>query len=387
MLRRPATCGLARVAPILQAPEKTMRNTLLSVCGAAVLLAVACGGKPESGSTGTAASATASAAAPSKKEPDAGKLGLLKPLPTSWDVKDAPALDKKITLGRMLYFDTRLSKNQDVSCNSCHKLDGFGVDGQPTSEGHKKQRGGRNSPTVYNAAAHFVQFWDGRAQDVEAQAKGPILNPVEMAMPNEAKVVEVLLSIPEYVKAFEEAFPGEKEPVTYNNMATAIGAFERRLSTPSRFDKYLAGDKTALNEAELAGLSLFLETGCTTCHVGATVGGTMYQKAGLVVPWPNLKDNGRFEVSKKDDDKFRFKVPSLRNVEKTGPYFHDGSVASLDEAVKMMAKHQLGKDLKAEEVTSIVTFLKTLTGDVPKDYIQAPKLPPSTAKTPKADPG
>jgi cytochrome c peroxidase len=329
----------------------------------------------------------ASAALPSKKDPDPTKLALLKALPTSWDTKDAAALDKKITLGRMLFFETRLSKNQDVSCNSCHKLDGFGVDGQPTSEGHKKQRGGRNSPTVYNAAAHFVQFWDGRAADVEAQAKGPILNPVEMAMPSESRVVEVLVSMPEYVKAFEEAFPGEKEPVTYNNMATAIGAFERRLSTPSRFDKYMSGDKTALTEPEVAGLSLFLETGCTTCHVGSALGGTMYQKAGLVVPWPNTKDNGRFDVTKADADKLRFKVPSLRNIEKTAPYFHDGSVASLDEAVKMMAKHQLGKDLKAEEITSIVTFLKALTGDIPTEYIQAPKLPASTAKTPKADPG
>ncbi|MFO0660700.1 MAG: cytochrome-c peroxidase [Polyangiaceae bacterium] len=372
-----------------------MRNLLLSLCGAAAVLAVACGGKTESssGSTGSTASAgassataAASASAASKKEPDASKLSLIKALPASWDVKDAKALDKKIELGRMLYFETRLSKNQDVSCNSCHKLDSFGVDGQPTSSGHKKQLGGRNSPTVYNAAAHFVQFWDGRAADVEAQAKGPILNPVEMAMPSEAKVVEVLKSIPEYVKAFEAAFPEEKDAVTYNNLAIAIGAFERRLSTPSKFDKYLAGDKSALNEAEKEGLSLFLETGCTACHIGSTVGGTMYQKAGLVVPWPNQKDQGRFEVTKKDEDKMRFKVPSLRNIEKTAPYFHDGSVASLDEAVKMMAKHQLGKDLKPEEITSIVTFLKTLTGDVPKEYIQAPKLPASTAKTPKADP-
>lgn len=369
-----------------------MNRTLLLLSSLATVIVVACGGNTEnhsSGASSTTATSTAAASAAKKEakgDLDPSKLSAFRTLPASWDKKEEN-LDKKIALGRMLYFETRLSKNQDISCNSCHKLDGFGVDGQATSEGHKKQHGGRNAPTVYNAAGHFVQFWDGRAADVEAQAKGPILNPIEMAMPNEAKVIEVLKSIPEYVKAFEEAFPGDKDPVTYDHLGVAIGAFERRLSTPSRFDKFMAGDKAALTDAEKQGAQTFLDTGCQACHLGPLFGGSIYQKAGLVSPWPNQKDPGRFEVTKNEADKMMFKVPSLRNIEKTGPYFHDGSVASLDEAVKMMAKHQLGKDLKPAEITSIVTFLKALTGEPNKEYITAPKLPPSGPKTPKPDPG
>jgi cytochrome c peroxidase len=285
----------------------------------------------------------------------------------------------------MLYYDTRLSKGQDKSCNSCHKLDAYGVDNEPTSEGHKKQRGNRNSPTVYNAAGHAVQFWDGRAKDVEEQAKGPVLNPVEMAMPGEKRVLAVIESIPEYVQAFQKAFPGEKQPVTYDNMAKAIGAFERKLMTPDRFDKLLAGDAAALSDEEKAGLNKFLEAGCAACHFGPYLGGSMFQKLGLVRPWPNQKDQGRYEVTRQDVDRMMFKVPSLRNIEKTGPYFHDGSVASLEEAVKLMGAHQVERPLTDAEAAQIVTFLKTLTGVIPADYIKPPGLPKSTAKTPKPD--
>lgn len=293
--------------------------------------------------------------------------------------------DDAITLGKQLYFDARLSKSQEISCNSCHGLDTYGVDNKPTSPGHEGQLGGRNSPSVYNAALHTAQFWDGRAKDVEEQALGPILNPVEMAMKDEAAVLTVVRSIPEYVDGFKKAFPEDKEPVTYKNLGKAIGAFERTLVTPSGWDKYVAGDDEALTNDERAGLAKFLEVGCNTCHLGVDVGGQDFKKLGQAKPWPTpLKDNGRFDATKAEVDRYFFKVPSLRNVDKTAPYFHDGSIKTLDEAVKLMAFHQLGKELSAEEVTSIVTFLKSLTGELPK--IDKPELPKSTAKTPKADP-
>jgi len=293
--------------------------------------------------------------------------------------------EARVELGRLLYHDPRLSKSHQVSCNSCHVLARWGVDNEPTSPGHKGQRGGRNSPTVFNAAGHFAQFWDGRAKDVEEQAKGPVLNPVEMAMP-EAPVVEATLrSIPGYRPLFEKAFPGQAEPITFDNIAIAIGAFERTLVTPSRFDKYLAGDDTALTEEEKRGLVLFVQTGCTTCHAGAYLGGQMFQKAGLVKPWPNQKDQGRYEVTKNEADRMLFKVPSLRNVAKTAPYFHDGSVVSLEEAVKMMASHQLGRELSDADARTIVTFLESLTGEIPARLREAPTLPPSGPDTPKPD--
>jgi len=284
----------------------------------------------------------------------------------------------------MLYFENRLSKNQDVSCNSCHDLNNFGVDGKPFSPGHKKQLGGRNSPTVYNAGGHILQFWDGRAPNLEEQAKGPILNPVEMAMPSEARVVETLKSIPGYVTAFQKAFPGEADPVNYNNVGKAIGAFERQLVTPSRFDKYLAGDEKALSDAEKVGLSKFLEQGCQTCHNGPVVGGSL-QKLGLVVPFQS-KDQGRFDLTRLETDRMIFRVPTLRNVAKTAPYFHDGSVKDLNTAVKLMAQHQFGKQISDADVGHIVTFLGSLTGELPKSYIARPKLPASGPKTPKPDP-
>jgi cytochrome c peroxidase len=315
----------------------------------------------------------------------AAKLKMFKPLPSALDSSSNPATPAKIELGRILYFENRISKSQKFSCNSCHMLDKFGVDNESTSEGHKGQRGDRNSPTVYNAAGHVAQFWDGRASDVEAQAKGPVLNPVEMAMPDEKAVVAVLKSMPEYITLFQKAFPGEKDPVTYDNMAKAIGAFERKLVTPSRWDKFLAGDQKALTDPEKAGFLKFSDAGCATCHMGALVGGNNYQKLGAVRDYPNLKDHGRAKVTKNNLEDFYFKVPSLRNIEKTGPYFHDGKVKSLEETVQLMAEYQLGKKLTAADLNSIITWLKSLTGEVPASYIQKPKLPASTAKTPKPD--
>lgn len=295
----------------------------------------------------------------------------------------ATVTDAKVELGRMLYYDTRLSKNQDLSCNSCHQLDKYGVDNQPTSPGHKGQLGGRNSPTSYNAALHLAQFWDGRAPTVEEQAKGPVLNPVEMAMKDEASVVAVLKSIPGYEAKFAAAF-GDGE-ITYQRMADAIGAFERKLVTPGRFDTYVKGDASALTAEEQAGLDLFVSTGCVSCHMGVGLGGSTYQKLGAVKPY-ETKDAGRMDVTKNEADKHFFKVPSLRNIAKTGPYFHDGSVATLEDAVKLMADHQLGKTLSDADVASIVTFLNALTGEIPADYVKAPALPESGPNTPKPDP-
>ena len=316
---------------------------------------------------------------------DSARLGIFKALPPVMDSAANPISDAKVALGRMLYFDARLSRGQDVSCNSCHVLSHYGVDNQPVSDGYKGQKGTRNSPTVYNAAGHFVQFWDGRATNVEEQAKGPILNPVEMAMPDEKRVRAVIDSMPEYVEAFQKAFPGEKHPVTFDNLAKAIGAFERNLVTVSRWDKFLGGDQAALSDAEKAGLNKFLDVGCQPCHNGVYVGGSMFQKLGLAKPWDNVKDPGRFSVTKQETDRMVFKVPTLRNIEKTAPYYHDGSISTLDEAVRQMADHQLARTLSKEETDSIVAFLKALTGELPAEYIKEPALPKSTDKTPQPD--
>jgi cytochrome c peroxidase len=293
-----------------------------------------------------------------------------------------PPSAEQVELGRMLYHENRLSVAHDISCNSCHMLDKYGVDGKPTSPGHKGQLGTRNSPSVYNSAHNFQQFWDGRAPNVEEQATGPILNPVEMAS-NEERVLKTLKSIPEYVSRFKQAFPKDAEAVTMANVGRAIGAFERKLDTKSRWDAYIAGDKNALTNAEKEGLQVFLNSGCMVCHTGPQVGAAMFQKVGSVEPWPNQKDQGRYEVTKAPGDKMLFKVPSLRNVAKTAPYFHDGSAATLEEAIRMMGRHQLGLDLSDKEIASIVTWMNSLTGELPADLMAKPELPASTATTPK----
>ncbi|MCL4125893.1 UNVERIFIED_CONTAM: hypothetical protein GTU68_062585 [Idotea baltica] len=270
---------------------------------------------------------------------------------------------KKIELGRKLYLETKLSKAGDISCNSCHQLDNYGVDGKQFSEGHNKQLGGRNSPTVYNAALHLAQFWDGRAKDLQEQALGPIMNPVEMAMGSEEEVLDQIKDDKNYQDLFKIAFPKEENPITFNNIGHAIAAFENTLLTPSRFDEFLEGNEKALNDSEKEGFKKFVETGCTACHSGIGLGGHMYQKLGLIKPYPT-KDLGRFDATKNDSDKFFFKVPSLRNIEKTGPYFHDGSIKTLEEAITLMGEYQLGRELKEDEVNSIITFLKSLTAKI-----------------------
>jgi cytochrome c peroxidase len=306
------------------------------------------------------------------------------PLPAEAPAPDNELSEAKINLGRMLYYENRLSKNHKLSCNSCHKLDAYGQDNLPFSPGHDGTLGGRSSPSTYNAAIHIAQFWDGRAPTVEEQAKGPVLNPGEMGMPDANYVVKVLKSIPGYVDAFKAAFPSEAEPITYDNFGKAVGAFERKLMTPSRWDDFLKGKNDALTAEEKKGFETFAKAGCVTCHNGAGVGGHMYQKLGLVKAWPDLKDEGRAAETKQPSDKFMFKVPSLRNTTETGPYLHDGSVKDLETMVKMMAEYQLGKVLTDDEVASIVTFLKSLKGEIPTDYVAKPELPASGPGTPKA---
>jgi cytochrome c peroxidase len=307
-------------------------------------------------------------------------------LPARWDSDDNPITEAKVKLGRALFYEPRLSKNHDISCSSCHDLETYGIDHHPVSTGHKGQTGRRNALSVYNTGGHIALFWDGRAETLEEQAKGPILNPVEMAMPNAASVVAALKSIPGYVTMFQEAFPGAHDPLTFDNVAKAIAAFERQLVTPGRFDSYLKGDEKALTEEELTGLYTFIKLGCPTCHNRAQVGAKNIQRLGLVKDYPGLTDNGRSDVTKDERDRYYFRVASLRNVEKTGPYFHDGSVATLDQAVRNMAMYQLGVELMEEEVNVLVAFLKSLTGEIPRDYIQKPDLPPSGPMTPKPDP-
>lgn len=294
---------------------------------------------------------------------------IFKVLPSEAPNEANPLTAEKVALGKKLYFDKRLSKDNTQSCNTCHNLDTYGVDNKPTSEGNNGGLGTRNSPTTFNAALHSTQFWDGRNKDVEEQAGGPILNPVEMEMPDEAAVIARVKADDEYVKMFAEVYPDEEDPITYKNITWAIGAFERTLLTPSPFDAYLAGDKEALSQEQIDGLNEFIDQGCTTCHSGALLGGSMFMKFGLFADYWTLTnsnpiDSGRYVVTHKEADLFVFKTPSLRNIDKTYPYFHDGSVNDLGEAVKIMAKTEVGKDLTDEQTKSIVSFLSSLTGEL-----------------------
>jgi cytochrome c peroxidase len=289
----------------------------------------------------------------------------------------------KVALGRQLFFDPRLSKSGFISCNSCHNLSMGGTDNLPTSIGHGWNQGPINAPTVLNASFNLAQFWDGRAEDLQAQAGGPIANPGEMASTH-TLAIDVLQSIPGYVTDFEQAFgsPG----IDIERVTAAIAEFEETLVTPnSRFDQWLLGDAKALTAQEQAGYALFKSTGCTSCHRGAAVGGETYMKFGIVSPYETANEaHGRIAVTGQANDRDVFKVPTLRNIELTYPYFHDGAVKTLEEAVDIMARLQLGRDLKDEEVGNIVAFLKTLTGEQPS--FPLPILPPSTAHTPTPAP-
>ncbi|MEZ4720992.1 MAG: cytochrome c peroxidase [Flavobacteriales bacterium] len=310
-------------------------------------------------------------------------------LPPSADNPDNPSTAAKIELGHALYFDTRLSLTGNNSCNSCHDLATYGVDNLPTSPGDKGGNGDRNSPTTLNAALHFKQFWDGRMETVEDQAGGPVLNPVEMNMPNEKAVEDRLRNIELYKHLFAEAYPGEINPFTYSNMRKAIGAFERELLTPSRVDEYLKGNKEALTLEEKKGMLSFSYIGCTTCHNGALLGGNQFQKFGVYAPYWQATgseriDLGVFAETKDSLDLYMFKVPSLRNIAKTHPYFHDGSVDDLSQAVEIMAEVQLDYKMNGEEVSNVVAFLNALTGEVPAKFLENPLAANMEETTPAA---
>ncbi|MBP9674541.1 MAG: cytochrome-c peroxidase [Bacteriovoracaceae bacterium] len=285
--------------------------------------------------------------------------GVFVPLSDVSKIIDLEKNKNLIALGEKLYFEKKLSFNDTISCNSCHKLDQFGVDNEATSLGHSGLRGDRNSPTVYNSAIHFVQFWDGRAQDLAEQAIGPILNPIEHGLKNEKEALKKI-AIPEYMELFRQAF-NDKKAFTYKNIGVAIAAFEKTLLTPSRFDDFLKGDAKALNAQERQGLKTFMDKGCISCHSGEGVGGNSFQKIGMINSYPT-KDEGRFKITKNEEDKFFFKVPSLRNVVHTAPYFHDGSVQTLEAAIRIMGYHQLDLKLTDAEIADIKVFLGSLSG-------------------------
>ena len=299
-----------------------------------------------------------------------------------------PATPAKVELGRMLYFDPRVSAGRPGSCNSCHNVGLAGSDGNETAIGHSWQQGGRNTPAIFNAVFNTARFWDGRAQDVEEQAGGPRFNPIEMALP-QAQLSEHLATIPGYARAFGLAFPGEPAPVTLANAQNAIAVFGATLITPNApFDKYLRGDASALTAAQTQGLQLFISKGCAECHNGINLGGNMYAPFGILErPGADLlprADKGRFMVTETVGDQYVFKVPTLRNIALTAPYFHSGRAWDLGQSVGVMAVSQIGAPVSADEIQKIVAFLESLTGEQPG--IVYPILPPSVAATPRPEP-
>lgn len=286
--------------------------------------------------------------------------------------------DAKIALGKKLYFDKRLSLDGNISCNSCHNMDTYGVDNIALSPGDTEEFGNRNSPTVFYAHLHGMQFWDGRAADVEEQAGGPILNPVEHNIPSEEFLENRLRGIQEYQTLFAEVYPDSTQPITFKTITNAIGAFERQLAPVSRFDEWLDGDVNALTNQEKEGLIAFMDNACITCHNGPALGGSMLQKFGLNGDyWEHTKseiiDHGLFDITKEERDRYMFKTPGLRNIEKTYPYFHDGSVADLEDAVRIMGKLQIANELDEDGVKNITAFLKALTADVDDEYKELKK--------------
>ncbi len=319
-------------------------------------------------------------------------LGVLAGGPAGTSAGD-PALAAREELGKQLYFDPRLSKSGTVSCNSCHNVMAGGDDNRPVSVGVDGKVGGRSAPTVWNATLLSVQFWDGRAATLEDQAKGPLVNPVEMAMGSHDLVVRRIADIPDYRQAFERAFPGEASPLTIDNVARAVASYERTLiAMNSPYDKFVAGDSSALGPAARRGYQVALSTGCVTCHSGRNFAGPELEKGqGFYMKFPGnpglaydaeyrlTEDAGRYGVTKDEADRNVWRVPTLRNVALTAPYFHNGSVPTLDEAVRVMAKTQMGRDLTDAEAADVVEFLKSLTGEFPAQTM--PRLPATPART------
>jgi cytochrome c peroxidase len=312
----------------------------------------------------------------------------LQPVPAKAPpLKDNPASPARAELGWMLYFDPRLSASQLISCNTCHNLSLGGADLQETSVGHGWQKGPRNAPTVLNAVLNVAQFWDGRAEDLKAQAKGPVQASVEMAN-DPQRLVATLKSIPGYEPWFRKAFPGDPDPVTFDNVARAIEVFEATLLTPDApFDRYLKGEGAALTPTQEEGLALFLGKGCAECHYGLNVGGNDYDPFGVLEAPPDEVrppgDTGRFKVTNTASDRYVFRAAPLRNVAITQPYFHSGKVWKLEDAVKIMGSAQLGIGLSDAEAGKVTAFLRTLTGRQPK--VENPVLPPGTDATPRPE--
>jgi cytochrome c peroxidase len=314
------------------------------------------------------------------------------PLPKDMATPQFPITPERVALGRKLYFDSRVSADGTASCARCHQPALYGTDGLSKSRGAHDKASPRNAPTVLNAALQFKEHWRGDREDVEDQAKQALVGPASFGNPDYATAMARLKAIPGYREMFAKAFAGEKDPITPDNWGKAIGAYERMLVTPSRFDAFLAGKTEALSAAEQAGLRKFIGTGCVTCHNGPGVGGRMFQKFGAFEDyWRETDskevDKGRFDVTHKPEDIYVFKVPSLRNVAMTPPYFHDGSIRSLPRAVHIMAKVQLGKNLSDQDVSEIVTFLESLTGKLPEDFAGAPVLPAAGFEPSAASPG
>lgn len=314
--------------------------------------------------------------------------------------KDNPQSDAKILLGKTLYFDPRFSEHGTLSCNSCHNVMAGGDDNRPNSIGMHDARGTRSAPTVWNAAFQSTQFWDGRAATLEDQAKGPVQNPIEMGMANLDEAMGRLRQIPGYVPLFRDAFPGQENPVTADNAAKAVAAFERTLITPnSPYDRFVKGEKTALDAQQQRGMQAFADLGCTACHAGPNFSGpAMPAGTGFFMKFPTfpgsayeakyhlLDDQGRFESTASEADRHMWRVPTLRNVALTAPYFHNGSVPTLDQAVRVMAKTQLNKDLDDAQAADLVAFLNALSGEFPQ--IAMPRLPstPNITVIPPVDP-
>lgn len=306
--------------------------------------------------------------------------GFLAPSPRSWLPRKNPVTPEKVRLGKILFYENRISIDGTVSCAKCHPFSLFGADGLKTSIGNRAAVNPRNAPTILNAAAQISEHWIGNRTDVEDQAKQSVVGPSSFGMPSPADVEKKFKEIKDYGQLFKEAFPEDKDPVTVGNFAKAVGAFERTLVTPSRFDAYLAGTRGVFSDQEKKGLKIFMDAGCAGCHSGAYLGGQMYQKFGLVEPFAKFTnsepiDQGRYAVTKNASDRFVFKVPVLRNIARTAPYFHDGSVEDLRTAVWVMGKAQLGRDFSAEELGDINDFLKSLTGKIPEDALKLPLLP------------
>ena len=302
------------------------------------------------------------------------------PLPKVMESPTNPVTPEKVLLGRILFHETRISADGTVSCARCHPAGLYMADGLRKSIGHDSKLNPRNAPTVLNAAAQISAHWIGNRKDVEDQAKQAVTGPAGFGMPSYEAVEKILKAIKGYTPLFAHAFPKEKEPITIDNFAKALGAYERTLLTPSRFDAYMKGNAGQLTAAEKQGLKTFIETGCTACHNGPYAGGTTYQKFGITAPYQQFTgskeiDPGRYAVTANEADRSVFKVPTLRNVQMTPPYFHDGSVDHLADAVRIMGKAQLGQTLEQRAVADIVVFLKVLTGDMSEEAVKVPVLP------------